>query len=78
MTICAGGSCLRGRVGPLPHVAEERRPKGAELGQLPQILDGGPQALVFRSARATQAQSIDQLGLPGVSVENWQAYQALK
>ena len=49
-----------GRVRPFPSCGEDRRRKGDELRQFPQILGGGgQQELVFGPARATQAQSTE-------------------
>jgi hypothetical protein len=58
--ICARGSCGRGEVELRGLMWRIRCRERDELRQFPQILGGGgQQELVFRSARATQAQSIE-------------------
>src|SRR3984957_17289360 len=56
--ICARGSCGRGEVELRGLMWRIRCRERDELRQFPQILGGGGQP-VFRSARATQAQSIE-------------------
>ena len=58
--MCVSGGCQRGKLSLSASCGEDRRRKGDELRQFPQILGGGGQKeLIFGSARPAEAQSVE-------------------
>jgi hypothetical protein len=65
-----------GRFEPFASCGEDRRRKGDEIGQFPQILgSGGQEELVLGSARPAQAQSIEPGGRSGMAIDGrWRLF----
>jgi hypothetical protein len=60
MAVCAGGVCQRGEVERPTSCGEDWSGYGDQFGKFPQILGrGGHKELIFGSASATDAQSIE-------------------